>query len=154
MISPELVRRYPFFWCINDGQQKAVAMIAEDVSYAKGAVIFAEGQPANTLYLLIEGNVSLCLTVAGDDGKAGRFLYVDEISPGEPFGISSMVESETYNSYAQATGNCRMIKVDAVELRRLMTEDCAMGFCLLQQMGKAALERLRVTHIKLAAAQS
>jgi CRP-like cAMP-binding protein len=154
MISPELVRRYPFFWCIDDAQQKAIAMIAEDVTIPKGTMIFEEGQPANTLYLLMEGGVSLCIAPGSEGDKAQMRLHVGDINPGEPFGISSMLVGETYTSCAQATAKSHALKIDAEELRTLMTSECGMGYCLMQQMGKAALERLRLTHIQLAAAQS
>jgi CRP-like cAMP-binding protein len=154
MISPELLRRYPFFRCIDDAQQKAVAMIAEDVTIAKGTMIFEDGQPAICMYLLLNGSVSLCIAGESESGKPGKQLYVGEINPGEPFGISALLSDETYTSCAQATAKSRALKIDAAELRKLMAADCGMGYCLMQQMAKAALERLRLTHIHLAAAQS
>jgi len=154
MISPELIRRYPFFWCIDDAQQKAVAMIAEEVSYPKGTTIFQEGQPADALYLLLEGSVALCIQGEGEQHLPGQRLHVGEINPGEPFGISAMLDNQTYTSCAEVTAPCRVIKIDAAELRKLMAFDCSMGYCLMQQMAKAALERLRLTHIQLAAAET
>ena len=59
MISPEILRRYPFFGALSDAQIKAIAMIAEEEQYAKGAVICEEGQPAKAFYLLLEGGVCL-----------------------------------------------------------------------------------------------
>ena len=154
MISPEVVRRYPFFSCVDDAQQKAVAMVADDMTFAKGKVIFEEGQDAGTMYILVDGSVSLGIAAEGKHGTPSDWLFVGEINPGEPFGISSMLPGEIYTSGAVALTNARVIKIDAVELRKLMDTDCEMGFCLMQQMGKAALERLRLTHIQLAAAQT
>lgn len=59
MVSPEIIRRYPFFGSLSDAQIKAFAMIAEEESFAKGAVICEEGQPATAFYLLMDGGVSL-----------------------------------------------------------------------------------------------
>jgi CRP-like cAMP-binding protein len=154
MISPELVRRYPFFWCIDDAQQKAIAMIAEDVTLSEGTMIFEENQPATALYLLMEGSVTLCIMAGSEGDKKPSHLHVGDINPGEPFGISAMLAGETYTSCAQATAKSRVLKVDADELKKLMAAKPSLGYCLVQQMGKAALERLRLTHIQLAAAQS
>ena len=53
MVSPEVLRRYPFFGTFSDGQIKAMAMIAEEETIGKGTVICEEGQPAKAFYLLI-----------------------------------------------------------------------------------------------------
>ena len=156
MISPELVRRYPVFWCLNDAQQKALSMIADTVAYPKATAIFKEGEPATTLFLLQEGNVSLAMHTAlgSEPGTPGKELFVGEINPGEMFGIPATLADATYNSTAYATSVCRVIQVDAEELHKVMSMDCSMGYCMMQQMLRMALERLRLTHIHLAAAQS
>ena len=154
MISPEVLRRYPFFSCVDDARQKAVAMVSEDMTFAKGKVIFEEGQDAKAMYILVDGSVSLGIAAEGKQGTPANWLFVGEINPGEPFGISSLLPGEKYTSGGVALTSARVIKIDSVELRSLMDADCELGFCLMQQMGKAALERLRLTHIQLAAAQN
>ena len=54
MISPELLRRYPFFGPLNDTQLKAIAMIADEVTIEKGVTLFKEKEPAVAMYLLKE----------------------------------------------------------------------------------------------------
>jgi len=152
MISPELLRRYPFSQCIDDGQQKALAMIAENVTVARGAFIFKAGDAAGSLYMLVEGSVAL-LVPGGGQGGDGHDIHVSEINPGEPFGISSVLPDQMYTASAQATATSRVLKVDAVELRKLFAADCNMGYCMLRQLLNAALERMHLTYIQLAAAQ-
>jgi CRP/FNR family cyclic AMP-dependent transcriptional regulator len=149
MISPELLRRYPFSQCIDDAQQKALAMIAEDCRVAKGEFVFKAGDAADSLYMLIEGSISL--TIPGSEPHED--IYVAEINPGEPFGISSVLEEQTYSASAQATTTSRLLKMEAAELRNLFRVDCNMGYCMLRQLINAALERLHLTYIQLAAAQ-
>ncbi len=62
MISPEILRRYPFFSFLTDAQRKALAMIAEEAACEAGAVIFEEGDPASDLYLLLDGSIDLYFT--------------------------------------------------------------------------------------------
>ena len=54
MISPELLRRFPFFNFMNDAQLKAVAMIAEEKDYIIANSIIEANTPASSLYFLIE----------------------------------------------------------------------------------------------------
>jgi hypothetical protein len=43
MISPELLRRYPFFGLLTEAQLKAIAMIAQETNFTDGTQIFKEG---------------------------------------------------------------------------------------------------------------
>ena len=49
MISPELLRRHPFFSPFNDRQLKALAMISEGENVEAGQTIIKEGHPADFL---------------------------------------------------------------------------------------------------------
>lgn len=150
MVSPELIRRYAFFCCLDDAQQKAIAMITEEICCEKGTVFFEEGQPAGALYLLISGGVHLYFTVGG---AAGKQLPADEINPGEPFGISALIEPYQLTATARATDRTRVLKIDGPALRALCEVDHRLGYALMRAAAKAALERLHYTRIQLAAAQ-
>jgi CRP-like cAMP-binding protein len=127
-------------------------MIAEDVNVAKGAVVFKAGAPADALYMLIDGSIALSIP-GGGLGGPHQEIHVSEINPGEPFGISSVLEDQTYSASAQATSATRLLKMDAAELRKLFDADCNLGYCMMRQLINAALERLHITYIQLAAAQ-
>ena len=49
MVSPELLRRYPFFGFLDATQLKAMAMIAEEVEPQTGEDLFETDQPATAL---------------------------------------------------------------------------------------------------------
>ncbi len=45
MISPELLRRYPFFGSLTDDQLKAIAMIAKEKTYTKDTILIKREFP-------------------------------------------------------------------------------------------------------------
>ena len=97
MISPEILRRYPFFGSLSDAQIKAMAMIAEEETISKGAVICEEGKPARAFYLLVDGGVSLYYKSDEEfNPKSRKDFLVGEINPGEVFAISALVEPYKY----------------------------------------------------------
>ena len=53
MISPELLRRFPFFGFLDDMQLKEVAMLAEEIDVEQGTNIFEGEQPAAGLYVMV-----------------------------------------------------------------------------------------------------
>lgn len=150
MISPEILRRYPFFCCLNQDQQKAIAMVSEEMHADAGTVLFKEGQPVPALFLLMEGNVDLYYTASGD--PKDQFL-VGEVNIGEAFGISALIEPYTLTATAQVTSPSRILKIDAFALRALCEVDPRMGYALMRQVAQISIERLHFARVELAAAR-
>jgi CRP-like cAMP-binding protein len=152
MVSPELLRRYPFFSMLTDEQIKAIAMIAQEQTYAKGAIIVKENMPANKLMLLLEGDVDLIYS-GGGEGAICNAL-VGSIAPGEILGVSSLIEPYTYICSARNTMPVKVIEIDGTAVRALMQVDTHLGYALMCNVAAAVLERLKYTQVELAAARA
>jgi CRP/FNR family transcriptional regulator, cyclic AMP receptor protein len=153
MISPELLRRYPFFSFLSPDQQRSIAMIGEEVNVLAGETIFHSGEPADTFYLLMDGNVDLNYDV--DDAlKTGRKArhYVGTVNPGDPLSISALIEPYLLTTTAIAANPCRLLAIDAPALRGLANEDPVLDCQLQRQVARAAMARLQTTRVELLAA--
>jgi CRP-like cAMP-binding protein len=152
MVSPELLRRYPFFAMLNDEQLKAMAMIADEKTYAKGAILIKENTPANKLMLLLEGDVDLIYS-GGGEGAVVNAL-VGSIAPGEILGVSSLIEPFMYICSARNTVQVKVVEIDGAAVRALMQVDKLLGYALMSNVAAAVLERLKYTQVELAAARA
>lgn len=152
MVSPEILRRYPFFSLLTEEQLIAIAMIAEEKTYPKETILVKESSPANKLMLLLEGDVDLIFS-GGGEGAIVNAL-VGSIAPGEMLGVSSLIEPYTYISSAKATMPVKVIEIDGPAVRALMQVDKLMGYALMRNVSAAVLERLRYTQVELAAARA
>lgn len=152
MVSPELLRRYPFFGLLDDEQLKALAMIAEEKTYAKDAIIVKENAPANKLMLLLEGDVDLIYS-GGGEGAVVNAL-VGSIAPGEILGVSSLIEPYTYICSARNTMPVKVVEIDGEAVRALMQVDKLLGYAMMCNAAAAVLERLKYTQVELAAARA
>jgi CRP-like cAMP-binding protein len=153
MVSPELLRRYPFFGTLSDAQIKAMAMIGEEETFDKGAVVCEEGKPARAFYLLVEGVVSLYYKSEEEfNPKTRKDFLVGEINPGEVFAISVLVEPYIYTATVKAEKMCRVVKFDSVEINRVIEKDPRLYCVLMREIAKAAMERLAFARVQLAAA--
>lgn len=148
MISPELLRRYPFFGSLSSDQLKQVAMIADEEKIASGQVILEEGKPAQFFYLLIEGGADVFFSIS-----PGKEFFVAEINPSEPFGISAMVEPYIITTSIRISKPSRVIKISATALRDACAQDKDLAVAVYQQISKIAIERLNSTRIQLVAAR-
>lgn len=153
MISPELLRKYPFFGSLEDSHLRELAMLAEEAIYESGEVIFQEGGPADTLYFLLDGYIDLYFTLA--DKRAAspeKGIPVGEINPGEPFSISALIEPHLLTATAVTAIPSRVLKFDSTRLRVLFKQDRRLAYLLTYQAAKAGIERLHASRIQLAAA--
>jgi len=155
MISPELLRRFPFFAPFSEQQLTNFALISDEYSTNEAAILFEESQPATHLYLLLEGSVDLYYKSEEPfHPKFSRVFSVGEINPGEVFGISALVKPHVLNATAKTSQPTRYVMIDAVALRKMMVEDHQLGFWLLQQVIIVLMERLAYTRVQLAAARA
>lgn len=155
MISPELLRRYPVFGSLDDEQLKKVSMITKDDTVEIGTTIFNEGDPANALFILVEGAVDLFYRSEEEyHPKNIREFSVGEINPGEVFAISALIEPFKLGATARAAQNCRLLKINAVELRKICKGDQDMAYQCLKKIVKALLERLMYARVQLATYQN
>lgn len=153
MISPELLRRFPFFAPFNDAQLKEIAMIAEATSAEAGVVLFEECQPATHLYLLLEGGVELFYQSKDEYyPKTHKEFMVGDINPGDVFAISAMLEPYILNAGARLIQPSRYITIEAVALREMFATDYQLAYHMMVQISKMLMERLVYTRVQLAAA--
>ncbi len=139
MVTEEFVSMQPFFKGLDQQEIKAIARMAEELEYAAGVTVSEEGQPVKAFYLLMEGKVELFYK--SDNGKPEHFI-VGEIHPGEPFGISALIEPYTLTATARSASPSRVLKFDAVELRKLCQADHHIGHHVMTKVAKAAMDRL------------
>jgi CRP/FNR family transcriptional regulator, cyclic AMP receptor protein len=151
MVSPELLRRYPYFGELNNEQLKAIAMIAGEKNYPKDALLVKENMSAGKLILLVEGDVDLIYS-GGGEGTVVNAL-VGSIAPGEVLGVSSLIEPYIFISSARATEPLKVIEIDGKALRVMMDSDPKLGYALMKKTASAVLERLKYTQLELAAAR-
>lgn len=155
MVSPELLRRYPFFGGLSDEHLNAVAMLADEVTLQKDETVFDTGRSADALYFLIEGCADLHYIVVDEiNTELRKDFFISEINPGEPFGISALIDPYHYMGAVRATCASRVLKFDAVGLRALCALDPRIDAILMRQIAKAAMSRLNDTRVQLAAARA
>lgn len=155
MVSPELLRRYPFFGAFDDAELGDIAMISEEVFYQAGDTVFEVEQPAAALYLLISGGVEIWyVAIDKHEQDLRKEFYVSDINPGDIFGISALIEPYVYTTTALVTGAAQLIKVDGPELRGLCQLDPKLEAAMMRRLAKVAMDRLHDTRVQLLAARA
>lgn len=155
MISPELLRRYPFFGALSEAQRREIAMLAMEETVVKGQTLLAECDPATYIYLLVDGGVDLYFIVKSESQPGlDKEFAVGEANPGELVGLSALIDPYQYTTTARASAAGRVVKIDALALRALCDRDIDLAYKLMHQVARQTLERLTAARVQLAAAWS
>jgi CRP/FNR family cyclic AMP-dependent transcriptional regulator len=147
MISPEVLRRYPYFAGVDENSVKAVAMIAEETCVPAGKQMFSEGDPADAMNIITKGEVRIQY-VLGD----GQRRTVDTLVDGEILGWSALVPPFKYTAIGTTSKETNLVTIQAKKLRDLCEKDPLLGYRLATEIAKLLASRLEGARIQLAAA--
>ena len=142
MKSPKLVP--PFFAGMS---QNHVDLLQQSSTYAEfgaGDVIFREGSPANSFYLIGKGKVALEADMNGEG-----LAQIGVLKDGEPLGWSWLFPPYIWHFHARALKRTTTTFFDARILRQLCEEDHDLGYELLKRVSQVMLARLQWTRGEL-----
>jgi CRP-like cAMP-binding protein len=146
MVSPEILRRFPYLAGVSEDMLKQVAMISEEKTVRKGDVLFREGEDATHLYIIVEGEVDIQYEL-GD----GTHQTVDTVVAGDFTLWTSLIKPHTTHSIGMARTNLRLVAIDAPKLRDLMEADPLLGYRIMDAIATAVSHRLLGARLQVAA---
>lgn len=111
------------------------------LEYQEGETIFMQGEGAEYLYLVVEGEVSI--QYKPEDGPA---LVVARIHQDGVVGWSAALGSPVYTSSAVCSAPTRLLRVRGDDLRTLCENHPDTGALLLERLAAMIAVRLRNTH--------
>jgi CRP/FNR family transcriptional regulator, cyclic AMP receptor protein len=144
MVSPELIRRFPFFSNFTMEQIVFLAKIADESTVRKDHYFFNEGDELNYLYIIVEGEVAVITLLP----PKGREVILDSQGIGDIFGWSAFVPPHASTAGAKAVTSARVIAFDAKELRKKCDEDCQFGYLMMTKIAQVIRERLIALRIE------
>jgi CRP-like cAMP-binding protein len=100
-------------------------------------VIFAQGDVAEFLYVVIEGEVSILFKP--DDGP---HLVVSRIQDGGVFGWSAAFGSGFYTSGATCTASAKLLRVRGTDLKMLRENHPETGILILERLAALVARRM------------
>lgn len=159
MVSPELLRRYPFFAGLSHENIVVMANLAEEQAVAAGHTFFRAEEEIGYLCLVLEGTVGIVIETpdhavaqAVSDQLTGaiktRDVVMSTVGPGEVFGWSALVPPYTATAKAKALTPCRVVAFRCADLFKVFDEDCRFGYLIMQKATQVVRGRLHDMHIQ------
>ena len=131
------LRQYSMFAELRDDQLHLVAPIVQPACFYAGHTLFEEGQPADKLYGLVEGEIEVLYAIS-EEGPA----QVDEMTTGNLVGCSALVPPYTYTSTARALTEVEVLAVDIAGLRKLSDQNPRLMVGMQRHIIQCLLEHI------------
>ena len=106
-----------------------IALIAEEITFDRGEVVFEEGELGDALFLLVDGSVSV--------RREGRAIA--DLGAGECFGEMAILDSAPRSATITATTECTCLKIEREDFYDIMAEKPEIA----QGVIKVLMRRLR-----------
>ncbi len=113
---------------------RELARLGDTRHWEAGAVIVAEGEPADSMYLIHEGEVRAVVA-----GVSGRSVELNTLGPGEFFG-ELMLSGEVRSATIEAVTRVRLTRITRDNALGLLKTRPDLAFLLIQRL----VDRVRV----------
>jgi len=106
-------------------------------------IISVANQPAENLYILVEGHVDLRLNLEDIIEGQIQWIKVDTVSKGSVFGWSALVQPYVYTRMAICPMKSKMLAINGAELIHLMDQYEHIGYEVMYSIACVIASRLR-----------
>ena len=137
----ESLEAIPLFQDLAPEHLELLANNFQRESFDATTVIFAQGDRAKKLYVLVSGKVGIEFKP-----HDGDILTVAEIQQGGVFGWSAALGRSEYTSAAITRDESETFSIKGDELQRLCEQYPETGVIILERLAGVIAERLQSTH--------
>jgi hypothetical protein len=122
----------------------AIATVTEEKDYPAGETVITEGEPGEEVFLIIEGEVSVC-----KGRQAEKQIKLDTMDDGDYFGEMALFEEAERSATIRTEKPSRFLVLHKQEFNELVREYPSIAL----QICTALSQRLRHLHEKVAEAE-
>lgn len=131
------LEKVDIFKGLNQDQLKAVNKKASEKQYLYGDRLFAEGENADRIWLVMEGKVDLRFDLPGRPTSEENTVF--SITAAQTLGWSSFVPPFKYALSAySATRQCKVLQIDKEQLLECFEKDPRMGLMFMTNVAAIA----------------
>ncbi len=134
----------PFGAALTPRSRIFVSELAKPILLSRGQTLFREGAENQFIYLIVEGQIDLSMTVPGRG--AVRILT---LGPGDLVAWSSVVGDRCMTCTAQSVEATELLTIPSEPLNERMSHDHEFGFEFMRAIASALAKRLVATRLQL-----
>lgn len=135
----EEVRSTDIFQMLDANEALYLAGICERCLLGPGDSLFHEGQPGQTLYVVLRGELQII--VRSPDGDAE--VVVGLVQSGNLVGEMAVLEAAPRSATVRASGPCELLSMPGRAFAELVASGHPAAFAILRQLQHSLSDRLR-----------
>jgi len=138
------IKKISFFENYTDKQLEKMTEMSSIKEFRVKEIIFEQYDELTDLFVLLEGSLSLGISLAKD-----KRIHLGTIEEGELFSWSAVFSPFISTAWVMATTPGKVIAIDSKKLNVEMKTDCNFGFKTMSKIAHAISQRLSDTRFQL-----
>jgi hypothetical protein len=141
---PDHIEAVAIFRGLSDEQISKILALSEKETIPAGTTVFHQGDEANRLYIVDSGRVAINTSI-----QDGKWAPVCIVSSGGVFGWSCLVPPYQLTASATTFEETEVTLFDSSALRDLFSQEPAIGYVMIQNVGGLISSRLKNARLEL-----
>jgi len=133
-----LLRTLPVFRGLGDGELRKISKVFVQKLYRPGEIIFKQGAPGEEAYVVMRGQVDICLSA--------ETKPIASIKTGQVFGEQAFLDGSPRTAMAVATQPSILLIVRRDEFTRLMQREPNLGMVIMRNIAIDLSNKLRMAN--------
>lgn len=142
-MSQDILKRMVLFKDLTDTELVEILTLCVTKKYAAKSTIFSDGDPANKIYLIRDGEVRISIMIPGAGEEALALLKA-----GDFFGEMSLIDENVRSARAIANKDCVLMEIQKDDFKNLLNENGEIARKFLWEFCRILTNRLRATNEK------
>lgn len=126
-----LLKKVPLFSMLRTDQLRHLVAILEPVSWIRGETVFEQGDPADSMYLIMSGKIGISLT-----SEEEQSTCIAELTGGDFFGEMSLLDELPRSAGSQALQDTEALSLGKERLRGLLLAYPELGIGMLKSLSR------------------
>ena len=136
----KVIRGTRLFEFVSDDILAAMTNAAKVMEFSKGDMIFNEAKEAKYLYILLNGNISMGVSLTS---KPTSVTVSVVNQPRTVFGWSSIVSPYRFTSFAQCDADTKVLAIPGKTILDLLQQDPSTAYTVMKRLTELISNRLR-----------
>lgn len=129
MVGIDTLKKIHFLQGLSDEILEKIGAVAQLETFDEEAILVRQDQKLHLVYMLISGKIfSNCRS------SSGAALTLEELSPGQTFGVSALIGDSLATFTAICAEECTVITLSADQVMKLFEQDYQVGYVVMQQV--------------------
>lgn len=149
MSDAELFKKIFIFQDLNEEELRRVLQLASPHFFAQGEVIISEGEPGDSLFIMVEGEVEVTkrLTLILDQDTPKEKLMIRlRAEDGVSFGEMALLEDEVRSATVTAVTDCRLLALPREAFLDFVRTNSSTGVKIMLRLAQLLSRHLRKTN--------